>query len=176
ITNKEIIDNLFSKYQFDSCIHLAAQINVQESIDFPEKSFKNNIVGTFYLLEAGVQYNTKIILIGTCMVYDLADGSKPISETHTVKPVSPYAGSKLAAEELALSYYYGLGLPVVVLRPFNTYGPFQKTDMEGGVVPIFVKRKLNNQKLLIFGDGTQTRDLLYVEDFPNLFTASLVIP
>ncbi|GAH49256.1 unnamed protein product, partial [marine sediment metagenome] len=59
---------------------------------------------------------------------------------------------------------YGLGLPVVILRPFNTYGPFQKTDMEGGVVSIFVKRKLNNQKLLVYGDGTQTRDLLYVED------------
>ncbi|MBA7705704.1 UDP-glucose 4-epimerase [subsurface metagenome] len=98
------------------------------------------------------------------MIYDSANYNKPISETHPIKPTSPYAGSKLAAEELALSYYYGYNLPIVILRPFNIYGPFQRTNMEGGVVSIFVKRKLGNEKLLVFGDGTQTRDLLYVED------------
>lgn len=164
IKNKKLIENLFSKYKFNTCIHLAAQINVQESLDNPKKAFENNVIGTYNLLEESLRYNTKIVLLGSCMVYDLANADKAISETHPLKPTSPYAGSKVAAEELALSYYYGLGLPVVILRPFNTYGPFQKTDMEGGVVPIFVKRKLNNQKLLVYGDGKQTRDFLYVED------------
>ncbi|KKN46129.1 hypothetical protein LCGC14_0676000 [marine sediment metagenome] len=167
IKDKEIIDVLFSKYKFITCIHLAAQINVQESLDNPKKAFDNNIIGTYNILQASLLYKTKLVLIGTCMVYNLAVSDKPISEMHPLRPSSPYAGSKLAAEELALSYYNGLGLPVVILRPFNTYGPFQKTNMEGGVVSIFIKRKLNNQNLLVYGDGTQTRDLLYVEDCAN---------
>lgn len=164
IRNQNVINDLFLKYEFSTCIHLAAQINVQESLDDPRKSFENNLIGTYNILEAARKFNTKVILIGTCMVYDLANSNKPISEDHEVKPTSPYAGSKLAAEELALSYYHGLNLPVIILRPFNTYGPFQKTNMEGGVVSIFVNRKINNKNLLVFGDGTQTRDLLYVED------------
>jgi nucleoside-diphosphate-sugar epimerase len=164
IKNKKVIENLFSTYKFDICIHLAAQINVQESLNNPRKAFENNVMGTYNILEEALRNKTKVVILGTCMVYDLATAEEAISETQPLKPTSPYAGSKVAAEELALSYYYGLGLPVVILRPFNTYGPFQKADMEGGVVPIFIKRKLNNQKLLIYGDGTQTRDLLYVED------------
>jgi nucleoside-diphosphate-sugar epimerase len=164
IKNKDVINIIFQKYRFSACIHLAAQINVQESLDFPEKAFETNIIGTYNILENARTFNTKVIIIGTCMVYDLADSNIAISETHPIKPASPYAGSKLAAEELALSYFYGFKLPVVILRPFNTYGPFQKTNMDGGVVSIFIKKKLNNENLMIFGDGEQTRDLLYVED------------
>jgi len=146
------------------CIHAAAQINVQESLDDPPKSYRVNVLGTYNILEAARKSNTKVVLVGTCMVYDVADSSKPISEQHALKPASPYAGSKLAAEDLAQSYYLGLGLPVVIVRPFNTYGPHQKSNMEGGVVSIFVKKTLAGETLNIFGDGTQTRDLLYVED------------
>ena len=164
IRNFKVVKKLFNKYNFDVCIHLAAQINVQESLDHPERAYENNILGTYNILEAARIINTKIVLIGTCMVYDLANSNIAISENHKVKPASPYAGSKLAAEELALSYYHAFKLPVVILRPFNTYGPFQKTNMDGGVVSIFVNHKVLNKKLTIFGEGTQTRDLLYVED------------
>ncbi len=173
IRNKEILSNLFSNYKFDICIHLAAQINVQESLEYPEKSFENNIIGTYNILELSRKFNTKIILIGTCMVYDLADSIEPISETHPTKSASPYASSKLAGEEIALSYYYGFGLPVVILRPFNTYGPFQKGNMEGGVVSIFIKRKLNNENLIIYGDGTQTRDFLFVDDCADFIVKAI---
>jgi len=156
------ITDLF-RNEFDVCIHAAAQINVQESLDNPEKAFKTNVIGTYNILSCALRSNTKVVLIGTCMVYDVAQPGG-ISELSPVKPASPYAGSKLAAENLALSYHYGFALPVVVLRPFNTYGPFQKTNMEGGVVSIFLKSKIEGRKLRIFGDGTQTRDLLYVED------------
>ena len=140
IRNQKIINSLFLNYKFSTCIHLAAQINVQESIDYPERAFENNVLGTYNILEAARKTNTKVVLIGTCMVYNLADSNVAISEKYEVKPVSPYAGSKIASEELALSYYYGLKLPVVVLRPFNTYGPFQKTNMDGGVISIFIKQ------------------------------------
>jgi len=147
----------------DACIHLAAQINVQESIDHPERAFKNNVVGSYNVLEECRKRDIKIVLVGTCMVYDAAI-SKPIHEEHPLKPASPYASSKLAAEELAISHFHGYGLPVVVTRPFNTYGQFQKSNTEGGVVSIFIKRNLKGKPLLVFGDGKQTRDLLYVED------------
>jgi len=173
ITNKEILEEIFSKYRFSICIHLAAQINVQESLDFPERSFLNNVIGTYNILEGARKFNTKVILIGTCMVYDLASSNIAISEEHGVKPTSPYAGSKIAAEELALSYYYGFNLPVIILRPFNTYGPFQKTNMDGGVVSIFVNNKIKNTKIQIFGDGTQTRDLLYVEDCAEFIVSAI---
>ncbi len=157
----------------DICVHLAAQINVQESLDEPHKAFLNNVIGTYNVLENAVKHNTKVVIIGTCMVYDVAL-EKPLSELSAVKPASPYAGSKLAAEDLAISYYHGLGHPVTILRPFNTYGPHQKTNMEGGVVSIFVKNKLDGKDLNIFGDGTQTRDLLYVEDCADfIYTASI---
>jgi len=161
ILNHKAVERAFDG--IDLCIHLAAQINVQESLDNPKKSFENNVVGTYNILEACRKNDAKLVLIGTCMVYDVAS-SIPISEEHPIKPASPYAGSKIAAEELAMSYYRGYNLPVVVLRPFNTYGPFQKTNMEGGVVSIFIQRFLEGKKLQIYGSGTQTRDLLYVED------------
>jgi UDP-glucose 4-epimerase len=98
------------------------------------------------------------------MVYDMVDSEEGIDEDHPVKPASPYAGTKLAAEDLAESYYHGYDLPVTILRPFNTYGPFQKTGMAGGVVSIFTNRDIQGEPLKIFGDGTQTRDLMYVTD------------
>lgn len=147
---------------FDLIIHLAAQINVQESIDHPDLAYEVNTLGTFRILEFAREWNTRVLLMSTCMVYEMS--SWPITDGGVTKPTSPYAGSKLAAEDLAMSYHYGLGLPVTILRPFNVYGPYQKTNGEGGVVSIFIKRHLEGKALLIYGDGTQTRDLMYVED------------
>ena len=148
----------------DACIHLAAEIDVQESLEDPESHFETNVVGTQNVLEACRRTETRLGLVGTCMVYDVADSDEGIAEDHPVKPASPYAGSKLAAENLAESYYHGYDLPVVILRPFNTYGPYQKTGMAGGVVSIFTNRDLAGEPLKIFGDGTQSRDLLYATD------------
>jgi nucleoside-diphosphate-sugar epimerase len=98
------------------------------------------------------------------MVYDRATSASGIDERHPTKPASPYAASKLAGEALTLSYHHAYGLPATVVRPFNTYGPFQRSVGEGGVVAIFTRRALLGEPLRIFGDGTQTRDLLYVSD------------
>lgn len=106
------------------------------------------------------------------MVYDRADRDG-ISEDHPTKPASPYAASKLAGEALALSYHHAYGLPTTVVRPFNTYGPFQRSVGEGGVVAIFTRRAILEEELRIYGDGTQTRDLLYVEDCARFVVAAL---
>lgn len=147
----------------DACVHLAAQINVQRSIDRPEETFRINVDGTFNVLEECRRRDAKLELVGTCLVYDASDGG-PIDEDHPLRPASPYAASKLAGEELALAYHRAYGLPVVVTRPFNTYGPFQRSDTEGGVLNIFIQRHLKGKPLLVFGSGKQTQDLLYVED------------
>jgi nucleoside-diphosphate-sugar epimerase len=171
ILNQKKLGDTF-KGGVDACIHLAAQINVQESIDHPERAFENNVVGTYNVLEECRKCDAKLVLVGTCMVYDMAV-SRPIDERHPLKPASPYASSKLAGEELALSYFHAYGLPVVVTRPFNTYGPFQKSNLEGGVMSIFIKRNLEGKSLLIFGNGKQTRDLLYVEDCADFIARAL---
>lgn len=146
------------------CIHAAAQINVQESLENPAKAMRVNVLGTCQVLEQCRRWRTKFVLVSTCMVYDELREASAMDEQYPVAPRSPYAATKLAAELLARSYYDAYGLPVVILRPFNTYGPFQKSGAEGGVVSVFLQRKLRGEKLLLFGGGTQTRDLLYVED------------
>lgn len=149
---------------FDLVYHLAASINVQDSIDDPRTTYENDVTGTFNVLEECRRQNIKMLFMSTCMVYERSLDETGITEEHPVKPASPYAASKLAGEALTLSYYYAYGLPTVVVRPFNTYGPFQKSSGEGGVVAIFIQRELAGEELNIYGDGTQTRDLLYVED------------
>lgn len=148
----------------DAVAHLAASISVQDSIDDPATTFDNDVVGTFRLLEASRAAGARFLFMSTCMVYDRATTPEGIGEEHPTKPASPYAASKLAGEALTLSYGHAYRLPVTVVRPFNTYGPFQRSVGEGGVVAIFTRRSLAGEPLRIYGDGTQTRDLLYAAD------------
>ncbi|MBU0650482.1 SDR family NAD(P)-dependent oxidoreductase [bacterium] len=171
IKDKKLIDKLF-KRKFDICYHLAASIIVQESIDTPEVTFANDVIGTFNVLEAARANKTKVLFMSTCMVYDMAGAKTGINEFHPTKPASPYAAFKLSGEQMVISYYYTYGLPTTVIRPFNTYGPFQKCTGEGGVVAIFVGNELKGKDICIYGDGTQTRDLLYVEDCARFVIAA----
>ncbi|GGF26514.1 dTDP-glucose 4,6-dehydratase [Halobacillus andaensis] len=171
IKDASLLEDLFLK-KFDCCYHLGASINVQDSIDDPKTAFKNETIGTFNVLEECKRHRVKIVFTSTCMVYDSATTPAGIKETDAIKPASPYAGAKMAAENMVLSYFFTYGLPAVVVRPFNTYGPFQKAGREGGVVAIFIKNKLEGKPLQIYGDGTQTRDLLYVEDCANFVVES----
>ena len=163
IKDMDLLTKMFQT-KFNTCYHLGASINVQDSIDEPRRTFDNDVVGTFNVLELCRRDRVKVVFMSTCMVYDRATDPLGISEKHPTKPASPYAGSKIAAENMVLSYWYAYDLPVVVVRPFNTYGPFQKTGGEGGVVAIFIKRALAGEDLNIYGSGEQTRDLLYVSD------------
>jgi nucleoside-diphosphate-sugar epimerase len=156
----------------DAVAHLAASISVQESIDDPTTTFENDVVGTFNVLEAARANGARVLFMSTCMVYDRADRDG-IGEEHPTRPASPYAASKLSGEALTLSYHHAYGLPTTVVRPFNTYGPFQRSVGEGGVVAIFTRRAILGEELRIYGDGTQTRDLLYVEDCARFVVAAL---
>jgi nucleoside-diphosphate-sugar epimerase len=158
----------------DAVVHLAASISVQDSIDEPAETFDNDVVGTFRLLEAARERATRFLFMSTCMVYDLATAPEGIAEDHPVKPASPYAASKIAGEALTLSYFHAYGLPATVVRPFNTYGPFQRSVGEGGVVAIFTRRSLEGRELRIYGDGRQTRDLLFASDCARFVCDALV--
>ncbi len=163
IKDQALLECLF-KDGFPLVYHLGASINVQDSIDDPRTTFYNDAVGTFNVLEECRRQGSKMLFMSTCMVFERSLDEGGITEEHPVKPVSPYAASKLAGEALTLSYFYTYGLPTVVVRPFNTYGPFQKSSGEGGVVSVFIKRDLKGEDLNIYGDGLQTRDLLFVDD------------
>lgn len=196
-----LLSKLFSEHRFDRVFHLGASIHVQKSIDDPGPTFRNDAEGTFHVLEAcrreyfarnGLSIDARafdfdrdvpklrdrtprLAVMSTCMVYELA-GSEPISESHPYRPASPYAAAKIGADSLALSYFHSYRMPVTVVRPFNTYGPFQKTDNMGGVVSIFLKRDIEKQPLHIKGKGTQTRDLLYVEDCADFVVRAIEAP
>lgn len=195
-----LLAKLFAKHAFDRVFHLGASIHVQKSIDDPGPTFRNDAEGTFHVLEACRREYFKrnslsvddrafnfdrdvprlrdrtprVTVMSTCMVYDLA-GDAPITETHPYRPASPYAAAKIGADSLALSYFHSYRMPVTVVRPFNTYGPFQKTDSMGGVVSIFLKRDIEKEPLHIKGSGSQTRDLLYVEDCADFVVRAMEV-
>jgi UDP-glucose 4-epimerase len=171
IQDKHILEQLFNN-DFAVCYHLAASINVQDSIDDPKTTFENDVIGTFNVLELCRKHLVKMVFMSTCMVYDKATDPEGIDETSPIKPASPYAGSKIAGENMVLSYYYAYGLPTTVIRPFNTYGPRQKATGEGGVISIFTNKALQGEPLNIYGTGGQTRDLLYVEDCASFVVAA----
>jgi len=111
--------------------------------------------------KAGVQ---RVVIASSAAIYGDSD-ALPLAETEPPRPLSPYAASKCADETYAAMYKQAFGLEVVALRYFNVYGPRQRPDsMYAAAVPIFIRRRLDNQPVAIFGDGLQTRDLVYVGD------------
>lgn len=163
IKDKALLSMLF-KNKFDICIHLAAAINVQESIDNPQKCFNNNVVGVFNVLEECRLHGTKIVFMSSALVYDTARDSQAITEEHPLNSSCPYAASKIFGEKMVIAYYKTYNLPVVILRPFTIYGPWQRSDSEGGVMSIFIDRKLKSEPIEVFGNGEQSRDFFYIED------------
>ena len=144
-------------------VHLAAHTRVVESIAQPEESFDVNARGTLTILEAvrrrgGIR---RFVLASTGGAI-LGDAIPPVHEGMPARPLSPYGASKLACEGYCSAYFGSYGIPTVVLRFSNVYGPWSYG--KGSVVAAFFKRILAREPLLIFGDGRQTRDFLYVED------------
>lgn len=151
--------------QVDAVFHEAAFVSVPESMEKPAECFDVNVGGTCLLFEsarkAGVR---RLVIASSAAVYGDSD-ALPLSEEALPRPLSPYAASKSAGELYASMYTRALGLEVVALRYFNVYGPRQRPDsMYAAAVPIFIRRRLDGQPVTIFGDGRQTRDLIYVED------------
>lgn len=163
IKDKELVTKLFEN-KFDICVHFAAAINVQESIDNPEKNFNDNCFGTFNILQNCRKHNTKIVFASSALVYKTAAPGEKMTELNPLFPSCPYSANKINSENLIMSYFKTYGLPAVILRPFSIYGPFQRSDSEGGVMSIFINKKLKGEPIEVFGNGSQGRDFFYIED------------
>ncbi len=148
----------------DFIFHEAAFVSVPQSMEDPLPCFEINQRGTEFLLEAARKAGVKrVVLASSAAVY--GDSEARCDEQTPLRPLSPYAVSKRVDELYAELYTRSFGLEVVALRYFNVYGPRQRPDsVYAAAVPIFTRRLLDGQPITIFGDGGQTRDLVYVGD------------
>jgi dTDP-glucose 4,6-dehydratase len=146
----------------DVIVNAAAESHVEKSIaDGASEFVATNVEGTRVLLDALREVPVeRFILISSSEVYGTAE-REPMDEEHPLNPRSPYAATKAGADRLAYSYCATYGLPIVIVRPFNNYGPNQHPEK---VIPRFVLQALADEPLTVHGDGTATRDWLYVED------------
>lgn len=156
----------------DAVIHMAAFIEVADSVKKPVEFFKNNVENSFLLLEmmkqAGVN---KIIFSSTAAVYQ--PQNHPLDENDPKNPENPYGGSKLAFEAYLSAYHKCFNIDFVSLRYFNVYGPGERHDPETHAIPNFIKAVLNDQPIPLYWQGEQIRDFIYVDDIANAHIRAL---
>jgi dTDP-glucose 4,6-dehydratase len=155
----------------DVVINAAAESHVEKSIvDGAREFVTTNVEGTQVLLDAIREAPVeRFVLISSSEVYGTAE-SAPMDEEHALNPRSPYAATKAGADRLAYSYYVTYELPIVIVRPFNNYGPYQHPEK---VVPRFITQALADLPLTVHGDGHASRDWLYVQDHAEAIDAVL---
>ena len=152
----------------DVVFHLAALIGIPFSYHSPDSYIDTNVKGTLNVLQAAKRLKTKkVIHTSTSEIYGTAQ-YVPIDEKHPVNPQSPYAASKSAADTLALSFYRSFGLPVAILRPFNTFGPRQSAR---AVIPTIVSQIYSGKKTIRLGNLDALRDFNYVANTVEAFIA-----
>ncbi len=153
--------------------HLAAQIHVDRSYIEPKLTYEINVMGTQNVLEVARLHDAKrVIHASTSEVYGSAQ-YVPIDEAHPLNAPHPYGASKIAADRMCYAYIQTYGMDVAILRLFNVFGPHQRDLGYGGVISIFTRRVLNNIPPIIYGDGRQTRDYIYIHDAVRAYDAVL---
>ncbi len=162
ITNYALLKKEFAGY--DYVLHQAAEVSVQKSIKHPVNTAKINVLGTINVLKAAKDTGiNRVVIASSCAVY--GESPTAVSENSIVKPLSPYAASKLSAETFSRLYSDLYGLETVCLRYFNVFGPRQNPKSEyAAVIPKFLKIVKARRKPVIYGDGFQTRDFVYVSN------------
>jgi UDP-glucose 4-epimerase len=157
------LGDLFDEVRPEACFHLAAQSSVTVSVARPEHDADVNVVGTVKVLEAARRHETQVVFASTGgAIYGECNG--PMPESAPRRPMSPYGTSKVAGEEYLALYNRLYGSGHIAMRYANVYGPRQDPHGEAGVVAIFCGRLKADEPCLIFGDGQQTRDYVYVGD------------
>lgn len=167
------INLILEAEQPDMVVHLAAQVDVSVSVNNPVFDADINIKGALNLLEAcGKVGVRKVVYASTAAVYGFPQ-FLPVTEVHPVSPLAPYGVSKYVMELYLKFYREHYGIDYTVLRYANVYGPGQGVNGEGGVVAIFLDRLLKGDNPVIYGDGEQTRDFVYVKDVVHATLAAL---
>lgn len=172
ICDKKLVDELFSKHYIDTVIHFAAESHVDRSITGPAAFIESNLVGTFVLLDAARKYwldekqwdNTQCRFhhISTDEVYGTLDkDDPPFTEETNYAPNSPYSASKAGSDHMVRAYFHTYGLPVTTTNCSNNYGAYQHGEK---FIPTVIRSCLENKAIPIYGDGTNIRDWLFVND------------
>lgn len=166
ITDRHAIDNILQDTTVDGMIHFAAESHVDRSIHDPGMFLKTNVLGTGILLELARNYldGGRFLQVSTDEVYGSLGAAGLFSETTPLDPHSPYSASKAAADLMVKAYFDTYGLPILITRCSNNYGPYQFPEK---LIPLMIRNALNHQPLPVYGDGRQVRDWLYVEDHCN---------
>jgi dTDP-glucose 4,6-dehydratase len=172
ICNRSVLGQLFSEFQPDAVMHLAAESHVDRSISGPYAFIETNIIGTYQLLEAARQYwnsleapakeNFRFHHISTDEVYGDLEGTTDLfTETTSYSPSSPYSASKASSDHLVRAWNRTYGLPTIVTNCSNNYGPFHFPEK---LIPLMILNALQAKPLPVYGNGQQIRDWLFVED------------
>lgn len=148
----------------DVILHLAAAVGNIRSMENPKEDSEINVLGTLHLLDAAREVGIRKIVYSSSAAIFGEPKNLPIDESHPLAPDSPYGVSKLGGELHCLCYAKLYAMDTVSLRYFNVYGPNQRYDAYGNVIPIFATKKINKEPLTIYGDGEQTRDFVHVSD------------
>ncbi|SFT13367.1 dTDP-glucose 4,6-dehydratase [Paenibacillus sp. BC26] len=161
ITNRELVNRLFEQ-GIDIVVHFAAESHVDRSIRVPDVVMKTNVSGTQVLLDAAVKFGVKrFVHISTDEVYGTLGETGLFTEETPLAPNSPYAASKAGSDLLVRAYHTTFGLPVMITRCSNNYGPYQFPEK---LIPLMIVNALNDRLLPVYGDGLHIRDWLYMED------------
>ncbi|HHV61383.1 MAG TPA: dTDP-glucose 4,6-dehydratase [Firmicutes bacterium] len=163
IADRQVVDSLFKENHFDVVVNFAAESHVDRSILDPAPFIDTNIKGTQVLLEAARHHGiSKFVQVSTDEVYgSLGPGDPPFIEESLLQPNSPYAASKAAADMMVRAYCRTYGLPTIVTRCSNNYGPYQFPEK---LIPLMITNALEDKPLPVYGDGQNVRDWIHVED------------
>lgn len=172
ICNRKALDALIEQFKPNIVMHFAAESHVDRSINHPVNFIHTNIIGTYTLLESVLNYWQKLDFknqqifrfhhISTDEVYgDLSNSDLLCTERFPFNPSSPYSASKASADHLVNAWYRTYGLPVVITNCTNNFGPYQYPEK---LIPLTILNAINNKPILVYGDGKQIRDWLYVTD------------
>lgn len=147
----------------DVVFHEAALPAVERSVELPRATHRINTDVALDILEYARKHETRVVMASSAAIYGVPD-RLPIAETDTTEPMSPYGIDKLTVDHYTRRYHDLYGLDTVALRYFNIYGPRQETSSYAGVVSIFLEQARQHADITINGDGTQTRDFVYIDD------------
>lgn len=158
------LEEIFAQGPFETIFHLAAQANVQKSIEDPVADARTNILGTINLLQNTVKFGVKKFVFTSSVAVFGEPEYLPVDEDHPSHPLSPYGASKKAAEDYIRHFQKAHHLSADILVLGNVYGPRQDPFGEGGVIAIFTQEMVSGGQPAIYGTGEQTRDFVYVRD------------
>lgn len=175
VTDPAAVKGAFRAFRPQAVVHLAAQVSVERSLRQPDRDVDVNVYGTMNVLREAARWGAeRVVFASTAAVY--GDPQRlPVDEDHPCRPLSVYGRSKLTAEWLVEQYARGAGFAYVIMRLGNVYGPRQRPET-GPVVAAFFQRVLAGVPPVVYGDGRQTRDFVYVTDVARAFALALTAP